>query len=421
MVRGSESPGNPPDDSLDRGNGPGGEHEQTESAGLEAVRKSFPDVDAPAFASSLLTSREFDQQRHRQEFLIDNILVAGQPCVAGGRSKTLKTSIAGIDMAISLGSGTPFLGHFQTRQSTVAFWSGEAGAAVIQAKARRVAESRGVELEDCNVLWSFDLPKLGQELHVAAMGELIEQREINVIVIDPLYLSLLGSDDASQAGNVFAMGAKLLPLSELCQRTGVTPVLLHHFRKGFNDGSELTLEALSQAGIAEWARQWLLFARRSPYQHDGLHELWMSAGGSSGHSGFCGIDIDEGTIDEDFDGRKWETVVGPGHEIEREKRDAKQKAKADKKRDQCEADQKAIIRAFVDRVETGDLLRDEGVFKTKLGEWTRLSDERVKRALDSLTDQGIAETCKGLMSPRHNNPSPGAFRLTADWWQEQEG
>ena len=71
-----------------------------------------PSADPPPFTTSLLTSKEFDETAYTQEFLIEHVLVAGQPCVGGGRSKTLKTSLIGIDMAVSLGTGTPFLGHF---------------------------------------------------------------------------------------------------------------------------------------------------------------------------------------------------------------------------------------------------------------------------------------------------------------------
>src|SRR5437764_12826055 len=101
-------------------------------------------------------SASFAREEYRREWLVEQILAAGQPAVLGGPKKTLKTSLA-IDLAISLGSGRPFLGRFAVpRRARVAVLSGESGAATLQETARRVCAARGVELEDCDVLWQPD-------------------------------------------------------------------------------------------------------------------------------------------------------------------------------------------------------------------------------------------------------------------------
>ncbi|MGI6417261.1 MAG: AAA family ATPase [Thermoguttaceae bacterium] len=367
----------------------------------------------PTFTTSLMTSAEFDQAAYHQEFLIRDVLVAGQPCVGGGRSKTLKTTLIGIDMAVSLGSGTPFLGYFDTKPCRVAFWSGEAGAATIQGKARRVAEAHGVALADCSCFWSFDLPKLGRMDHVDAMAEIIQRHALDAIVVDPLYLSLLDGSENGKPSDLFFMGSKLLPLSELGQASGCTIVVLHHFRKSGNgDGEEVALEELSQSGVAEWARQWILLARRSVYQHDGRHELWMRCGGSAGHAGLYGVDIDEGTVDENFDGRRWEVEVEPGHQVMQTARIDRVTAKAERQREEDEAGQKAVVEALA------KLPKREPVFIKGLYKLTGIGEKRLGRLLHQLTEKNIVEECTALQAPNHKTPKPGAYRLTEAWYEE---
>lgn len=384
------------------------------AAAPEAEEAEAAEVTPPTFVTSLLTSAEFDQAAYRQEFLVKDMLVDGQPCVVGGRSKVCKTGVA-IDLVVSLASGTPFLGYFKTKPCRVAFWSGESGAATIQGKARRCAEARGVALAECTAFWSFSLPKLGRGDHVDAMAEIIQQHALDVIVVDPLYLSLLDGSENGKPSDLFFMGSKLLPLSELGQATGCTIVLLHHFRKsnaGNHDDEQVALEELSQSGVAEWARQWLLLARRSAFQHDGRHNLWMRCGGSAGHAGLYGVDIDEGMVDENFDGRRWEVEVQPAHEIIETTRRDRQTTRAEKQREEEEADQNVIVAAM------SKLPKREPVFISGLYKLTGISEKRLGRLLHQLTEKNIVEECAGLQAPHHKTPKPGAYRLTEQWYVE---
>ena len=265
----------------------------------------------------------------KPRFLIRNILVAGQPGVIGGRSKVCKTSIA-CDLAISLGSGTPFLGQFAAEKVPVGFWSGESGAATIRETGQRIAAARGVNLADVDVAWCFDLPRLSRQDHLDLLAETILAKRLKVAILDPLYLALLSDATAGGASNLFAMGSALQPLTKLGQETGCTLKLLHHFRKAGqpDDDNPADLAELSQSGISEWARQWLLLQRRSPYQGDGVHNLWMRVGGSAGHSSLWGVTIEEGLIDpETFSGRRWAVKISPEGETRTQARKATEQRK----------------------------------------------------------------------------------------------
>lgn len=322
----------------------------------ESSQESEP-TEPPAF-TRLIDCRELLALDLRPRFLVRGVLVAGQPAVIGGRSKTLKTSVA-TDLVVSLGSGSKFLGAFDTERVNVAFWSGESGAATIRETARRVADARGVDLETCSILWSFDLPKLARQDHLQALAETIKERSITVAVIDPLYLSLLSPETASQAGNLFTMGAALQPLGEIGQQTGCTMIVLHHLRKsGQPDLDEpAALEELAQSGTAEWCRQWLLLARRSSYQADGHHELWLRAGGSFGHAGLWAIDVDEGLLDPDtLDGRRWEVAVKQAGDVRNEERQERENQKAERAGAK-EADHRRRVLVAIQDYPTGETER----------------------------------------------------------------
>ena len=283
----------------------------------------------PAF-TRLLTGAELLALDLRPRFLVRGVLVEGQPMIIGGRSKTLKTSLA-CDLAVSLGSGSLFLGRFDCHRVGVGFWSGESGAATVRETAKRQADSKGVSLADTDVLWCFDLPRLSHLDHLDHLAATIRAEGLKVAILDPLYLALLSPETASGASNIFLMGSMLQGLTKLGQDTGCTVVLLHHFRKGgqADDENPAGLEELAQSGVAEWARQWLLLQRRVPYQGDGQHLLWLRCGGSAGHASLWGVTIDEGLIDPDtFTGRRWDVSVAPAADARAEDRRDKENRKA---------------------------------------------------------------------------------------------
>ena len=134
---------------------------------------------------------------------------------------------------------------------------------------------------------------------------------------DALLLALM-AEDIGAGDAVFVPAFTFVATVEVAILSGATPVFVHHTVKGINKGAEagaaLGLDSLAFAGIGEYVRQWLLLNRRFPFEEgSGRHDLIMSVGGSAGHSHRWHVEVNEGTLDEQFKGRKWQVKVVAGN------------------------------------------------------------------------------------------------------------
>lgn len=337
-----------------------------------------------------ITSRELATTTYNLEYLVEGVLVRGQPTVIAGPKKTLKTNIS-IDLALALGQGGLFLGRFNVPAAVkVGVMSGESGAATIQETARRIAWAKNWALEYFEgVVWSFDVPQLNIPTHIAALRRFILDHELEVLILDPTYLMMLGL--GQDAGNLFVVGSYLKSIGDLAQETGCTPILCHHLKKSINEPFEpAELENIAWAGFQEFVRQWILLNRRVRYDPDqgGHHELWMSVGGSAGHSGLWGLNIDEGTRQEDG-GRHWEVeVISAAGAYAQRAEVADERTEERKQHQQQTRDEKqreAILNAL--------RLYPDGETPRVIREMAALSGAVATRHLSMLIAEGLVEEC----------------------------
>lgn len=351
------------------------------------------------FRIDSIDSAQFAAATYDLRFLIRKIFVADQPWIVGGAQKSLKTSIA-TDAVISLGTGTPFLGEFYVPEPVaVGFISAESGMYTLQAKAKQIAHQRGRLLSSALVHWYFQSVQLGVAEHIDAISDWIRERELKVIVIDPAYLCMAVGDNGQPInfGNLFDVGAVLSRFTSRFLELGCTPAILHHESKGANsfrrrgDYGPPELSDLSMAGFAEWARQWMLLARREAYeQGSGVHRLWLNAGGSAGHGGLWAIDVDEGQLQDDFSGRTWNVTVSTGTEARKISDDDKEaiaaRRKADKAAKQA-AEDGAKVQAALEAIPVGMTF-------TQIRKRTNVADDRLHALLTAWCDKGVIEACQ---------------------------
>lgn len=358
------------------------------------------------FEFDVITSRELATNDYAVEYLVEGVLVRGQPAIVAGPKKGLKT-VTSVDLALALGEAGLFLGRFNVPEAVrVGVMSAESGAATIQETALRIATAKGRPLPDyTGVFWAFDVPQLDNAIHMAALRRFVEGYELDVLILDPTYMMMLGL--GQDASNLFVVGSFLRAVIDLIADTGVTPIMCHHLRKGVADPYEpAELEDIAWAGFQEFTRQWILLNRRRRFDPEfgGHHELWLSYGGSAGHSGLWGYDADEG-VPDDMGGRRWEVEIMTAREAY-ERRDEETERVAEDRRERKQMakhgrDRTTVLRAFESH--------PDGETKTVLRETAEMSGRRFDPILDELVDEGLVEECR-VAKP--NGQTYAGFRTT---------
>jgi len=340
-----------------------------------------------------LTCADLDSGDFKLDYLIDRTLVARQPCILAGPRKALKTSLM-IDMAIALATGGHFVGSLAVRRKArVAVMSGESGLGTLQETARRVAVASKVTLASIeNLIWSTSLPKFGDTRHAQTLEKFLRDDRIEVLFIDPAYLAMPGGDP----GNLFAQGELLSAMNQVCMQAGAGLVLVHHAKKGNkkNPNEPMELDDIAWSGFQEWSRQWVLINRREKYQSGtGTHRMWLSTGGSAGHSSVWALDVNE-EKDDGLSPRIWDVAVRPAGEARKE---AKERAT-----EQKSADAQERILTVLEKYPLGET-------KSALGSLTGLSGTNVKMAISTLENAGKVRKCK----VKKNNMEHPGYQLAA--------
>jgi hypothetical protein len=162
----------------------------------------------------------------------------------------------------------------------------------------------------------------------------------------------------------------------------------------------LELDDMAWAGFQEWVRQWLILSRRESYvPGTGAHRLWLNAGGSAGHSGLWGLDVDEGQY-QPGRAREWRVQVRTDAELQRDRDDRRAEAHAANVERRLAEDSEKVRSALIASPK-GDT---EKVVRSRAG----LPADRFRNALATLIESGtvVATTVR-----KANNQAYQAIRL----------
>lgn len=363
--------------------------------------------------------RDFMAGDYKPTWLVKRLLVAGQPGVIGGASKCMKTSI-GFDLAVSLATGTPFLGVFDVyRPRRVVFISGESGEHAIRETLARVCAARNVSTEHgWPIGLQFDLPRLASPLDRAELAAGLRRDGVEVCFIDPLYLCLLsGLTQDVSASNVYQIGPLLLDVARTVLSVGCTPIILHHAKKDSGkEGRPLELTDLTMSGIAEFARQWLLLSRIELFEAGKPNRLWMNGGGSCGQSGLWEVTIDEGVLNDDFTGRIWDVAVATAGEVIKAKKDDA----AERKRQQERERERHHERKFMEALD--GLSKDgQAVSFSSVRDSAGLNTANATAAAFRLARQGTVEDAKAPAGQKGGRPGRYVRRVPEKGTQTEFG
>jgi len=163
---------------------------------------------------------------HKMAWLVENIWAQAGTGILAGPPKTGKTWLI-IDLAVSIASGTPFLGKFPSTQGPVIIYSPEGPESCLDDRIRQVAARRGLDHTELEIytIKAHDLA-LDVATDQRTIIQAVESIRPALVIFDPLAECFKGdenrSDDVKVATNF---------LTNLARHHGTASIITHHIVK----------------------------------------------------------------------------------------------------------------------------------------------------------------------------------------------
>jgi AAA domain len=167
--------------------------------------------------------------------------------VLGAQDKAGKTWGL-LDLAVSVASGTPWLGRFPCpAPGPVTLFLGEGGMPGTVRRLRAVTEHKGLDLAELALRLEFKAPNLGRAEHLRFIAEELAAHPPRLLGLDPSYLTTGGRSGT----NLNEMGELLASVQALCEDAAAALVVNVHWNK---TGTGTGAERFTGVGPSAWGR-----------------------------------------------------------------------------------------------------------------------------------------------------------------------
>jgi len=175
---------------------------------------------------------ELPSEELAERWLVEQLWCAHAVGVIGGAPKCAKTWL-GLDMALSVATGTPCLGKYAVPEpGPVLVYLAEDALRAVRERIEGMARHRGLDLDRVEIhVITVPVLRLDHDRDRTRLWETVRRLRPRLLVLDPL-VRLHGIDE-NHAGDV----AELLGYLRALQRElGLAVLLVHHTRKNNPDG-----------------------------------------------------------------------------------------------------------------------------------------------------------------------------------------
>ncbi len=180
-------------------------------------------------------------------YLLRGLWPADAYGIIAAESKAGKTWLS-LDLALSVATGGPFLGHFPVERSgPVLVYLGEGGLRNTYRRFAAIAAHKGIDLLDAqNVELVSRPPSLNDPIHCAQIVADVAATNPALVILDPLYLSI-----SANMGQLNEVGQQLAKIQRIAEDAGAALVVIHHWNQ---TGSGTGRGRMSGAGAEQWGR-----------------------------------------------------------------------------------------------------------------------------------------------------------------------
>lgn len=180
-------------------------------------------------------------------FLIRKLWPGDAYGIIAAESKAGKSWLI-LDLAISVVTGTKFLGHFDIdRPGPVLVYAGEGGERNLQRRLTAIAVAKGVGPDDAHDLRIVARPpSLNNTDHLVQIADDVARTRPALVILDPLYLSI-----TANMGQLNEVGQQLSRIQMIAEDAGAALVVVHHWNQ---TGTGTGKGRMSGAGAEQWGR-----------------------------------------------------------------------------------------------------------------------------------------------------------------------